>query len=302
MKLQEFYAQLEEKAQTAETVEELNEEVSNMIEAYNDMPLDAFAGLSANQMHNLLYFPLESGSPVLLHQDIPDPVLDRLPFFRLTEELLKIIRRERGIRLTKTGALPIAVLKEIYSHGFIPIRAIDEGIGKIRREDDYAVFLSLNANTRLTGLVRKTHDRLFLTKKCEKLITSNSRNDLFHIIFRTFANKFNWAYNDGYPEFPIGSFAYGLSIYLVAKYGNIARPHAFYSDKFLAAFPSSLASFRETSFRSPEKLFADCYEVRTFSRFLEWFNLVEAIHSVNGSRRESTVKATDLFTSVFEIL
>jgi hypothetical protein len=82
-----------------------------------------------------------------------------LPFFRLTEEFLKILQRDGSIKLTPLGALPKKALVELHGHGFIPEEGIEKGIHKLTREIDSVVLTMLHHNTELSGLMQGPHER-----------------------------------------------------------------------------------------------------------------------------------------------
>ena len=63
------------------------------IDAANRTPLDDFCGLSAEQMHILIYCPFDPDSPLRFCHELNNDTLDQIPFLRLTEELLHIIAR-----------------------------------------------------------------------------------------------------------------------------------------------------------------------------------------------------------------
>lgn len=76
----------------------------------NNSPIDDFLGLSPNQMHHLIYGAFSDNSPVQFHNDIDDTTLDRIPLFRIVEEYLNILQRDKQIKLTPLGALPKKVM------------------------------------------------------------------------------------------------------------------------------------------------------------------------------------------------
>jgi hypothetical protein len=86
---------------------------------FDNTPLDDFCGMTLNEIRNLLYNPFDKTSPLKINSDIDDDTLNNIPFFRLTEELLKIVQREKHVKLTPLGALPKKVLHELYDHKFI---------------------------------------------------------------------------------------------------------------------------------------------------------------------------------------
>lgn len=286
------------------SLDELNEAVGRVVEEHNRAPRRDFAGLSPDEMRYLLYFPLEEKSPVRLRSGIANEVLEKIGFLRLVEEFLKVVKRDGSIKLTaKLGALPRKILIELYDHHFIPHWPIDDGILTLRHEDDWSVMGSLHAIVRLSGLVRKIHGKLVLTKLGEKMLSPKYREQLFRLVFDTFTREFNWAYNDFYPDFPFCREAFGFSVYLLARFGETERPKNFYAEKFLAAFPMSLMEFDATAYSTPESNFKNCYKIRTFDRFLEWFSFVDLRHDDGSEWKhdKSLVRRSEIMDAVFTL-
>ncbi len=324
MKLEEFLQQLDKKPKprsqddkftdeivefvkshiSTHSIDELNVEIHKLTERHNRFPRYEFAGLSSEEMHWILDHPLEERSPIRFRSGLPDDVLDKIGFFRLVEELLKIAKRDGGIKLTaKLGALPRKTLLELYDHHFVPQWPIDEGLFKLRVEDDSAVMGTLHAIAHLSGLMRKFRGKLVLTKLGEKMLSANDREQLFKLIFHTFTMGFDWAYNDCYPDFPLCRDAFGFSLYLVANFGREETHKDFYAEKFLTALPMSLDEFQDMPYSTAESSFKSCYKVRTFDRFLEWFNLVEVRHHIESDHKhgKSLVKKSELMDAVFTL-
>ena len=87
---------------------------------------------------------------------------------------------------------------------------------------------------------------------------------------------------------------------MLNKYGDIKKDVEFYSDKYAKAFPYYYSAFNEVSTNSIFK-FSDCYSLRTFERFLNWFGLVELDYKHKGYIKEiNTVKLTELFDKLFK--
>lgn len=285
-----------------ESLDELNVKIQQVVESHNRAPRYEFAGLSSEEMSGLLYHPLEDGSPVRFRTHIADDALDKIGFLRLVEEFLRIIKRDGHIKLTaKMGALPRRTLVELYDHHFIRDWPIDDGLFKLRIEDDSTVMGTLHAIVCISGLVRKVHGKLVLTKQGEKMLSRQYRVQLFDIVFSTFTRRFNWAYNDGYPDFPLCRNAFAFSVYLVARFANKETHKDFYAQKFLTAFPQSLEDFQGDPWGTPESGFKSCYRVRTFDRFLEWFNLVDVgRHQGDDADHErSLVRKSEIMDKVF---
>ena len=69
----------------------------------NNTPLDIFYGLTPNEMDHLMYDTFDDRSPIQFRPDISDATLDKIPFFRLAEAFVKIVQREKRMKLTPSG-------------------------------------------------------------------------------------------------------------------------------------------------------------------------------------------------------
>jgi len=266
----------------------------------NNAPVDDFYGLSAAEIHHLLYDAYGDKSPLGLRSDIENSTLDEIPFFRMTEEFLKIIQREKSIKLTPLGALPRKVLRELYDLKFITEDIIEAGFSKLSREQNSIALTTAHLIVLMSGVVKKTNGRLSLTKKGAQLLEPEQRFNLFTETLSTYTDRFNWSSNDGYPQSPVGQLGWGFTVYLLEKFGSSEHTIEFYAEKYLRAFPKLLEFFPARPYGTPEGDFVNCYSVRTFERFLEWFGFVkvEHVHGMHGKQSDS-VKRTDLFQEVF---
>jgi hypothetical protein len=270
---------------------------------HNNTPLADFCGLSPAQMHQLLFHPLKPGGVVQLRTGVPDEVLDQIPFLRLAEAFLRLLHREGGIRLTPLGALPLKYLRELYALGFILEPGVETGIHKLHREIDSLALTTLHQTTRLAGLARLARGQLLLTKKGGQLLAASQRPALWQLVLHTFTARFSWASHDGYASPTAGQLGWAYSVYLLALFGAEARPVSFYAAHYQRAFPGALVDFAEATYASPAEQLADCYEVRTFERGLNWFGLVVASTPATGlTWSEGFVSSTPLLRHLFEVL
>ncbi len=237
-------------------------------------PYDDYCGLSPNQVHDLYYDTFSANSSLQFNKGIDDSVLDQVPFFRLTETLIHLIKKEEKLKVTLTGALPRKTLEELYSHKFIPDEFIDSGISKLIRENKCISIGSASIVVQNSGLVKKVAGKLSLTKLGSRLCKPENRLELFYCIFLTFTQKFNWAHNDLHAEDAVAQLGWAYSIYLLLKYGDQERNIDFYAEKYLIAFPDFITSFPVTYHYNPKEMFLHCYGVRTLDRFFEWFGFV----------------------------
>jgi len=283
----------------------LRDDIETTILLRNNSPLDDFLGLTLTEMDYLLYDTFSDNSPVRLRNDIDNATLDQLPLFRIAEEYLKIIQRDKQIKLTPLGALPKKVMVELYNKKFLPDELIENGIVKLWKEEDCISIMSARFAAELAGLVKKVNNKLTLTKNGTKLLQPENRLQLFKVFIQSFTDKFSWSYNDGYPEQPIGQLGWAFSIYMLNKYGDQPKLIDFYADKYLKAFPN-LISFFGTDYSTPQRQFIHCYGVRTFDRFLLWFGFVtvekqKVYLELDTAKFTRTNLIKQLFTFDFEL-
>ena len=268
----------------------------------NNTPLDDFCGLTPNEVHHLLYNPHGQDSPLHFCPDLEHSTLDRIPFFRLTEEFLRIVRRDKAITLTGLGALPRKYLHELYAHRFIPERHIDRNIIRLNRENDSVPLTSMHICTEQSGLMKKTKGKLRLTKEGERMLAEENRRELFQRVLMTFTLSFAWSNNDAWTERPLAQFGWGFSVYLLFRFGNQPRPVQFYADKYLQAFPTLIEWIPPNEYSTPQNDFFHCYCVRTFSRFLEWFGCVTITPSEGVTPTQAAnVARTELLEKVLSL-
>jgi hypothetical protein len=275
-------------------------EVETNILLNNNSPLDDFLGLSPNGMHDLIYSPHKNNSVVKIRSDIDNATLDQIPFFRIIEELLKIVQRDGSIKLTPLGALPKKVMVELYSYKFIPEYFLENGITKLTRQQDSISIENARLVAEVAGLVKKIKGKFSLTKSGTLHLKSENRLRFFKTIFEAFTERFVWSYNDGYPQHPIGQQGWAFSVFMLAKFGEQFRLGEFYGDKYAIAFPHFIDFFRDVTHQTPRDICIRCYVARTFERFFEWFGFVET-EKGQSFFDSSNYKASQLLRKVFAI-
>lgn len=266
----------------------------------NNTPVDDFLGLSPTEIHHLLYDTFGDKSLVQFRDNIDDKTLDQIPLFQIAEEYLKIIQRDKQIKLTPLGALPKKVMVEIYDKRFLLDEHIENGITKLWKEDDCIAIRSARLTAEIAGLVKKVSGKLTLTKTATKLLETNNRLQIFRQFFQAFTNKFLWSFNDGYAEQPIGQLGWAFFVIMLDKFGDQPQTVDFYADKYLRAFPKFITFFRP-DYTTPERQFFRCYGVRTFDRFFLWFGFVTVEkQKIFLDLDTDKFKRTDLVKSIFK--
>ena len=270
---------------------------------YNDTPQPDFCGLSPVQIHALLYQPLGPASVVQWRTNVPNDVLDQVPFLRLTEAFLRLLQRETPLRLTPLGYLPRKYLRELYAHGFLLEEGLETGLFTLSREIDSLAITTLHQTTRLAGLARLVRGQLLLTKKGTQLLDPAQRPALWALVLDTFTHRFLWAAHDSYPSQTVGQTGWAYSVYLLARFGEQPHPVCFYAALYQRAFPFMLAEFTDPAYRTPLEQLTHCYGVRTFERGLNWLGLLgPEPQSAVLHRPDQQLRASPQLAQLFDVL
>jgi hypothetical protein len=277
----------------------ISEELSKQLEAVNRAPLEEFDYLSPLDMSNILYALFQEGSPVQYAKTLAPAVLDAVPFYQLFSIYLKRVGELQVLKLTAKGNLPRKICKELYDLGLVKEEMIERGIVKLNKEGDSIALQNLKIIGNLSGLTKKRHNKLSLTKKGEKLLQNGQELNLFRKLFETNILKFNLGYHDLYESRKLQG-TFGYTLYLLLRYGNEKKSIQFYADKVLEAFPELRADFMY-GWGTPESMFLSCFEVRFFDRLLDFYGFVQLDKREPAKRKNRLLITTPAFRSVFEI-
>lgn len=269
----------------------------------NNQPIEDFEGYSANEMNAIVYDFFHKDSPIQFRKNIKAETLEKIPFLLQCEYLLNHIIDLQELKLTAKGYLPTKLVKILYNQKYLKEDLIESSLYKLYKERDSMTVSLTRIILHLSGILKKRNNYLSLTKKGLKLI--DDREKLFKTIFETFVLKYNWGYFDGYGEHPTGLFGFGFTLILLNKYGDKEREDTFYGNKYMKAFPSLLDVFvhnRIYDSPEPKKNMAKCYSLRTFDRFLEYFNLVEVRKEGDELIYDKRfIKRSEIFSEIFRI-
>lgn len=255
----------------------------------NDRPLADFAGLSPNQVHQLLQDFLGHGSVVQLagmescREDIPlvwyvGDLLDRL--------------READIKLTPKGNLPTQLVQSWFDAGRLPAAIANPGNAPRMREDasppaQVAKHLSL-----ILGYAKKRHNVLSLTAKGRKIVEQPAEIFLRELLLGQL-RRFNLGWADGFHPSSALQHVFGFLAYLLLRYGERERTAQFYADQIRRAFPVLEEHF-------PGRKLHDALYIRLLEHFLAHYGMVR-LRPTRDSTYGWYVEATDCFRSVFRL-
>ncbi len=254
-----------------DSIEDVQAELDRFMAGFNAAPIPEFHGLSSDQVHRFLYFPFDT--PELVTFSDPLPVEPEAPIVTLFSALVEGIG-ESGVKTTAKGNLPRNLVRQA-AMAYLGEEGYREHtrLFGISREDDFYAVHATRLVAQLAGLMRKYRGRFVLTRKCRDTLERTGTAGIYPQLFRSFAEKFNWGYGDGYPELPFIQQSFLFSLYLLNLYGDEERPLSFYEQNYLDAFPALLEEVEPRPYAPVEKTAARCYSLRTFERFAKFFGL-----------------------------
>jgi len=262
--------------------------------------LEYCEGFSALEMNALVMTPFEYPSPLRMNQLTKDD-LNNVPILNLSKFLLDVIEREKALKLTSSGCLPMKVVNDMYHAGFVKSRYLEIRLSHIKnlKENDDISFELTRTLLEASGVIKKSNNKLSLTKNGEKLINDDVL--LFLHLLTYYGMKYDWSAHDGFGPNEIGSYGFAYSLVLLGLYGKEKHLDYFYADKYFKAFPWLLDDSNLSLYMSQEKYSYYCYSFRSVEVFMTVFGLahVEQEHHTPFSSEENLYK-TDLFDKMFE--
>jgi len=254
----------------------------------NHRPSDDFHGLSPEEMHCVLNFPLTSPHMVDFPErleNVPDAPI--LSLFKLLVEAIG----EKGLKPTAKGNLP----RDFCQAAALSYR--DENtyqeymhFGKVNKEDDFFELHVARVVAELAGLIRKYKGRFILSRECRRLLAEGGLQAIYPRLLKVYSEQFNWGYRDGYSETPFIQHAFLFSLYLLHLYGDKWLPSGFYEDNFLQAFPSVVDELEQNPNFPPEWQFRSCYTLRTMVNFAAFLGLAKVERTVGEKQYLTTYK------------
>ena len=234
-----------------------------------------FERFSPAEMHGLLHSPFdEKLSPMVLDTQLEDEAFHGATLVVDAARYLQMLRERQPLKLTQRGNLSRRFVQELWTEG-VPAEGREWIRGIPMQEMDVAALNTINLLTAKSGLTRKRHGKLLLTRKAEHFLDKKSTGDLFLHLFTYYTSTYNWAYEDLYPESWIVQGGFGYSLYLVQQYGTERLDAAFYAAQFRQGFPAVIGDFSGVSYGTPEDQFARAYALRVLRHFMPRFGLVD---------------------------
>jgi len=253
------------------SLEEAQTVLDQITQQKNHRQLEEFHGLSPEQIHQMLNFPFASQGLVRFPQVLDDiPAAPMPTLFKLLTDAIG----EQGLKPTAKGNLPRNFCREAALAYWGEQRYQEKTrFGGINREEDFDDLHVTRLVAELAGLICKYKGRFILSRDCRRMLAENGLRAVYPRLFRAYAEKFNWAYRDGYPELRLMQSAFPFTLYLLIHYGDVSRSQEFYEDIFLRAFPMLLDKVPPSQVFSADETVRNCYTWRVLVHFTEFLGL-----------------------------
>ena len=255
-----------------DSLEALNDFMRVYWNRRNAEPNPDFVGLSADQIHRLIDFPFQSTDDLVrLNDSFGQNDMAGIPVVDNAVRFLQAMAEVEPLKATATGNLARDFAKRLFDD-------IDQSdlkqIINFRTETDSMTVHSLRLILTMGGWLRKEKGWFRLTRKGRKSVEAGFSAADYLDLFRTFTQKFNWGFQDGYPGLEIIQRAFLFSLLLVHKKGGEFLENYRLGPYFVRAFPLALAE-SERFPCDPYERISRCFSLRFLERFCAYFGLIE---------------------------
>ena len=267
-RLQEWIDQMERSGKHVD-LDDINRHLGEIMHAQNAAPKPNFNGFSSEQMHMMLYRPLEVGCPVQLRR-LTDEQMERIPVMRQALHLMNELS-EKELKLTAHGYIPPKTVAELYE------------LGSHSWSTDW--YKQKRVVLKECGLIKTRVGKLSLTAKGKQLL--GDHNELMRTIILFLFRDYNTAWLDMYEDNEVGNLGRLYSLWLLHHYGVDWRDTRFYADEYSRAFPMLNAGHG--------------YEYRVFNRLFRFIGLCEINESdeFKGKNWGGKARKTELLDMMF---
>jgi Domain of unknown function (DUF1841) len=286
------------KGQAFESIEEAQGFADAWLKKANAEPKSEFLGLSPEQMHRMMYRPFDETSDIVtLNKNLSDEKILEIPIVKEAVYFLRRLGELQPLKATARGNLPRAFACEIHDRfpedPELPYPIVSE-------EGDMKL-LTLRHILDMCRWIKKRNQKFYLTQKGQNLNGKGIGPDDFHHLFRTYTQKFDWAFRDFYPELGIIQQAFLFSCYILHRKAKTYVNANELSAHFIQAFPAVLN--KEKRYLPPEEshqLIQHAFYIRFIERFCEYFGLVKVQKQKRSLQLDYSIRTTPFFDEMFQ--
>lgn len=254
-----------------DSLEDANKKLSSFFQGYNNQLLQSFLSLAPTQMSKVLNSPFTLDNDVFKLELTSESELNHVPIFNHALYFLKKLQEVGEFKATQKGNLPKAFVIELYEEFFTN----EKYARRPNKEDDLPQATRLKHLLDIAGLIKKRNNKFSLTKKGSSILEKNKNTELFEILFINFANKWNWAYMDGYAELYLIQQSVAFNFLLIHKKCVDWTLDKDLGQFYLEAFPELVREVPHESYSTPESQIINVFILRFLRRFCLPLGLVE---------------------------
>ena len=252
-RLQEWIDQMERSGKHV-NLDDINRHLGEIMHAQQLAPKQDFNGFSLEQMHKMLYRPLEVGCPVQLRR-LTEEQIERIPVMRQALHLMNSLS-ESEMKLTAQGYIPPKMVAELYKLGS---HSWSSDWYKQKCEPKTEEVQVLRVVLKECGLIKTRVGKMSLTAKGKQLLVDH--NELLRTIILFLFRDYNTGWLDMYEDDEAGNLGRLYSLWLLHHYGEDWRNTRFYAEEYSKAFPMLNSEHG--------------YGYRVFNRLLRFIGLCE---------------------------
>ena len=261
-------------------IDTINQHLEEMMTVQNNAPADYFNGFTPQQMHKMMYSPLEDGCPVQL-RTLADNQIAEIPIMRQVLCLMTILASGE-LKLTAQGYIPPKIVNELYQIG---THSWYTDWFKQKNEPKVEEVQVLRVVLKECGLIKTRIGRMSLTAKGKSLLSKH--NELLHTVMLFLLRDYNTGWLDAYDDMEVGNVGRLYSLWLLHHFGDQWRNTDFYADEYFRAFPAMIND--------------DIYGYRIFNRLFRCIGLCDINERAEDRGHEFGQKVikTDFLDKVF---
>lgn len=201
---------------------------------------------------------------------------------------------EDGLKPTAKGNLPQRFCREAALRYFGE-ELYQERIrfGGINKEVDFFDLHLVRIVAEMAGLIRKYRGKFILSRDCQRILKQQGMMGIYPLLFKSYIQKYNWAYSDSYVELPFIQQSFAYTLFLLQRFTAQWQPQSFLEEKYIQAFPMLLEEFPPNDYCTSEQQLSTCYSLRSFHRFADFLGLVE-LEKVDKDQYLSTYRVRKL--------
>lgn len=270
----ETHAEIRELFQNRDfdSLDEANEVLGAHFSRKNRMADTAFSGLSPDQMNAILYDPFDSPDCIRFTKSLEKEY--EAPILTLFSLLVEAIGEE-GLKPTAKGNLPQRFCRDAALSYWGNLHQEKTRFGRINKEDDFFELNVTRLVAEMAGLVRKYRGKFILSRECRKIFKQQGIMGVYPLLFKTYIEKYNWAYGDRYEDLPFIQQSFAYTLYLLQHCSAQWLHQSILEEKYVGAFPVLLSEIPGNDYFTPEQYLSSCYTHRAINKFAAFLGLVE---------------------------